>query len=296
MRRMPVEIAKSDYFKVVLALAFALALAASLLWALVGPQARDAQAQSSNQGETECVGFLTGPHNNVVVPKGATCTLFGATVTGNVKALPGSGLTAIRNTIGGNLEGDKHDDVRALVNQVGGNITLKEGTGTTPGFDHEVCGNTLPKGDIILEKNHGFIEVGSRFGGCAPNTVSEGNIFVQESVTNPPDFFDIRGNTVDQNLQVFKNTGTGDKRVQLNRVGENLQCKENQGPGIGTPNVAQKAEGQCAAPVVSTSSAAAEDAAAEDAAAEEQEEIPDWLKEAIEEREQMLEEAESTSS
>jgi hypothetical protein len=45
---------------------------------------------------------------------------------------------------------------------------------------------------------------------------------------------------------VFKNSGAGTKVVQGNNVAENLQCFENSAPFIGTPNTAQKSEGQCA--------------------------------------------------
>jgi hypothetical protein len=59
--------------------------------------------------------------------------------------------------------------------------------------------------------------------------------------------------------QSVKTTGVGGERgydggkkvkgrkVTPNRVGENLQCFENDPPFIGQPNVAKQAEGQCGA-------------------------------------------------
>ena len=45
---------------------------------------------------------------------------------------------------------------------------------------------------------------------------------------------------------MFKNRGPGPKTVQGNTVRGDLQCFENDEPFLGTPNVARKAEGQCA--------------------------------------------------
>jgi hypothetical protein len=50
---------------------------------------------AATASDSTCVGLLTGTHDNVVVPPGAACTLVGATVEGNVKALERSTLFVI---------------------------------------------------------------------------------------------------------------------------------------------------------------------------------------------------------
>ena len=47
-------------------------------------------------------------------------------------------------------------------------------------------------------------------------------------------------------MQVFKNSGAGQKIVRGNTVAQDLQCKENTNPFIGGPNTAGDKEDQCA--------------------------------------------------
>jgi hypothetical protein len=184
--------------------------------------------------DTLCVGLLTGPHDNIVVPPGAVCLLH-AFVRGNVKALENSQLIIVGSDVRGNIQGDKAARVDVFRTSVGGNIQIKEGVSSI--FFHEVVFNTLSDGNIEIEKNNvAGIQV---FG----NTLHKGTIKVEENVTQL--FLDIRFNEVPQNLQVFKNRSRGNQFVQDNTVGENLQCFENAQPFVGGPNTAKKIEGQC---------------------------------------------------
>jgi hypothetical protein len=81
----------------------------------------------------------------------------------------------------------------------------------------------------------------------APNPI-RGNVKVEDNFISPAEeFIFVARNEVEQNLQVFKNTGPGRKRVSENVVRQSLQCWENDPVFIGTPNVARDAEGQCGA-------------------------------------------------
>lgn len=126
-------------------------------------------------------------------------------------------------------------------NIVGGNIQIKEGDGGA-----QVSDTDLPGGNIQIEKMKVFVKVG----GCGVedgpddgNTLPKGNIKVEENAISQN--LQICGNRVGGNLQVFKNSGTGPKTVQRNNVRQDLQCKENTAPFVGSPNTAGKKEGQC---------------------------------------------------
>ena len=94
----------------------------------------------------------------------------------------------------------------------------------------------------------GGLCITSNFGGG--NTLNGGSIQVaQNEFTNPAETLglDVSNNQVAQDLQVMKNRGVGQKKVQNNTVGGNLQCKRNDLPFIGQPNTVDgTAEGQCA--------------------------------------------------
>jgi DUF4097 and DUF4098 domain-containing protein YvlB len=241
--------AMTDRFRV-LVMVLALALGTAVALVLMGLQAKPAQAD-----DTICTGVVTGPHDNVVVPPGAFCTLQGAQVMGNVKVLEDATLQANASRIEGNVQGDKSRGVLLqFQTQVEGDFQVKGGSqsaaGTT-GFDiltrvggdakvEENQGRTFIDaatvgGDIHVLKSTGFIEV--EF-----NTVG-GNVKIEDNV--PRSGMTIFGNQVAGNMQVFKNRGTAPKQVVLNVVREDLQCFENDPPFVGGPNAAQKAEGQC---------------------------------------------------
>ena len=205
--------------------------------------------------DTPCVGALSGSFDNVIVPPGATCTLTNSTVSGNVKALEDSRLLIRNSMIDGNVEGDKADIVQIFSGSVRQYILIKEGgpavvpPGPSPfnvcgfGMDFTPCealvsGTTVVEGGIQVEKMTGSVLIDS--------SVKAGNVKVEGNTVNAPEVLIILDSTVDQNLQLFKNVGTGNKLVQGNTVGDNLQCFENDAPFAAPFNTAGSAEGQCA--------------------------------------------------
>jgi hypothetical protein len=221
-----------------------------------------AAAPGASAGDTTCVGGLTGTHENVIVPSGADCVLTGADVRGNVKILSEGSLRAVAagttaTRIGGNVQGD---DVEFALLQfqtrVEGDFQIKgSNPGTTTGHDIGtfVGGDTQlveNDGDLFVDaasireeleikKNTGRLEI--EF-----NTVG-GGIKIEENEV-PSAGMSVLGNRAPTgNLGVFKNTGPGAKNVVNNTIGQNLQCKENELPFVGGPNVAGDAEDQCTA-------------------------------------------------
>ncbi len=224
-----------------------IALIASLLMLVAAPTA--------SAGDTPCTGALTGTFDNVVVPPNARCTLSSATVRGNVKALENSQLVIQSSTIHGNVEGDKADLVQVNSSTVRGNITIKEGgpasapfpVGTISCFgapatvtvcEALVLSTTIQEGNVQIEKMVGDVAVLS-------SRVLKGNVKIEDNSVGLELLF-IVNNTIAQDLQVFKNSGTATNRsVTNNTVGQSIQCKENQLPFTGGPNTAPKKEDQC---------------------------------------------------
>jgi hypothetical protein len=225
---------------------------------------------SASAEDTRCVGALIGTFDNVVVPKNAECSLFASTVRGNVKILRGASLSASSNQIAGNVEalrgsslfssgnliagnlvGEAPRWIGSLGDRIGGNLAVSGATG--PGFRFQalsvnvfVCGTTVTNGNILVEKSrNGTVAVGSSGPFCAGNDVPAGNILVQENVIPGSEGMAVDRNTVGGNVQVFKNRGQGPKTVLANIVRQDLQCKENDEPFVGGPNLTRKAEGQC---------------------------------------------------
>ena len=201
-------------------------------------------------GDTRCAGPLTGVHDNVVVPERAVCIMNGATVKGNVKALPASTLQISSSVIGGNVEGDKPEALALSrvtplfpPNVVGGNVTV---IGAGAGFPFQVpggplvhvsvavCDTTLPDGNVSIEKSSGgTVAVGSPIIECGANTLKKGNIFLQQNVVS--EFLVVTGNAVRKgNIFLQENVVSLPSSVLLvsdNAVGGNGQVFKNRGPG-----------------------------------------------------------------
>jgi hypothetical protein len=204
-------------------------------------------APGASANDTNCIGTLTGFHDDVVVPEGASCNILNAQIKGNVKALPGSTLLMSGGTtVGGSIDSDKAENTQIFGagNVVRGNIQVKEGGNGVQGVS--VCGVTMPEGNIQIEKMFGGIFVGGA--GCAAfgggNRLAKGGIKVEENFVTATFGLQIGQNRVDQ-LQVFKNNGPGAKTVTGNIVRQNLQCKKNRGAFVGGPNTARHRQGQC---------------------------------------------------
>jgi hypothetical protein len=227
---------------------FVIAIAMSAAFILASPSNAEAD-------DTACVGALTGTFDNVIVPPGQICHLTNSTVWGNVKALEHSRLRIERSTINGNVEGDKADIVQLFFTEVREQISIKEGgpaasadgvfnvcgfgMGFTP-CEVLLAGVTVEVGGIQIEKMVGSV--------LFDRVRVPGNIKVEANVITGTEFLFLNNTTVDENLQVFKNTGSGQKQLQGNSIGQNLQCFENDPPFVVLFNTASQAEGQCAVP------------------------------------------------
>jgi hypothetical protein len=179
--------------------------------------------------------------DNVIVPRGESCTLTDSTVNGSVKSSEDSTLDATGNTIGGSVEGDKAEKVKLSDNEISGSVTIKEGD-TADGNDVVIDSNSLTNGSLKIEKMSGDILI-------TDNTVTKGDISLIENRIGDAYVLLVDSNTVAKNsLKVEKNSGTGAKTVTNNEGGQDLSCKDNSLPFIGTPNGTwNKKEGQCAA-------------------------------------------------
>ncbi len=156
---------------------------------------------------------------NLEVPAGATCTLNGTRVDGNIKIYNNATLLANNVTVGGNIQADGAANVVVGGNStVGGSVQIKQGGGAS-------VNQTRVNGDIQLESNQAALAVAfNRVGG---------------------------------NVQVFQNTGGA--TINDNVIDGNLQCKQNTPAPTGARNQAASFEDQCAgfagSPVTPTPSA-----------------------------------------
>lgn len=203
-----------------------------------GPAADPPTTGTETDENFECSGTVRGTFANVFVPAGASCTLQGSTVNGNVLAREGSRLYVSDTRVAGNIDGVEAAVVQVRGGSLGGSIQIADGS--SPGdLGAAVSGGTvLSQGNIqIIKMRTGHIRI-------ADVSLEKGNIKVEENSTGSG--LEVEGNSVAQNIQVFKNRGEGGKTVRHNRVGQVLQCKENAAPFVGGPNAAAEAEGQCA--------------------------------------------------
>ena len=155
-----------------------------------------------------CQGFLGAVTvENLEVPQGASCTLDGTRVQGNIFVQNGASLTAQRVTVIGNIQAEGARLVEVLAGStVGGSIQLKQGGSAR-------VESVIVTGDIQFESNNGVLSAAN--------------------------------NQVGGNIQVFQNAGG--VTIANNFVNGNLQCKENSpAPGGGNNSVQGNKEDQCA--------------------------------------------------
>lgn len=145
---------------------------------------------------------------DVVVPQGATCTLEGTRVRGDVEVKRDATLIGRGIRVDGNVQGENQREVRVgRSSVVGGNVQLEQGVRGS-------VNDTIVGGDIQYEQNRGSLEA--------------------------------RRNRVGGNVQVFGNRGGTTIVVDANRIDGNLQCKENAPAPTGGGNVVQGSkEDQC---------------------------------------------------
>jgi hypothetical protein len=190
-----------------------------------------------HDGDTPCVGALSGSFDDVTVPLGASCTLQHSTVRGNLRALADAQLYVLGTLVHGNIQGDGARVVQVAGGQVDGDIQIV--AGTSPGaLGAAVTGGTVVTGGNIQiqQMRTGRILI-------ADAHVNTGNIQVTDNVVGHR--LEILRNFSGANLQVFENTGAGQKTVAGNTVAQSLQCQGNDPPFTGLANTARDAEGQC---------------------------------------------------
>jgi hypothetical protein len=153
-----------------------------------------------------CRGTL-GPETveNVNVPAGATCTLDGTVVQGNVFVRIDARLFSLGATVGGNIQAENAERVEVLSGtSVGGNVQANQGGASTV-VDSDV------DGDVQLEQNRGpQVVEDTRVGGNMQVNQNSGGVFLNDNV-----------------------------------VEENLQCQANSPAPVGAGNLAGDKEDQC---------------------------------------------------
>ena len=166
--------------------------------------------------DRRCTGSIGAVYvdGNVIVPRGATCTLRGTRVDGNVEVEGNAVLVARGARVQGNIQAANHRRVLVAPRTV----------------NHRVVRSRVG-GDVQLES-------GGR--GHVVRTVVGGNIQVKQNrlrqVTNR--------NVVNGDLQAFSNQGGF--RIFGNRIDGNLQCKSNDPRPVGDDNrVSGNKEDQC---------------------------------------------------
>ena len=163
--------------------------------------------EERDSSDDECTAALSSmTFEKVIVPDGATCTMTGTTVRGNVHVETGATLIATSVMVGGNVQADGHASVELTdASNVNGNVQLKRGGGVT------VSGATIG-GNLQVERNVGA------------STLDD--------------------NTVGGNVQASQNVGG--LVIRFNRIDGNLQCRENNPAPTVSGNTAAQKEDQCA--------------------------------------------------
>jgi hypothetical protein len=194
-------------------------------------------AAISRDENFNCRGTVSGTFANVFVPAGATCTLQNATVNGNVLARERSRLYVSNTRVAGNIDGVEARVVQVRGGSLGGSIQIADGSSAGELGAAVYGGTILTQGNIQIKKmNTGKIRI-------ADVRLRKGNIKVEENSTSST--LEVVRNYVAQNIQVWKNRGSGYKTVRGNRVLQIIQCKENTARFVGGPNTAGDTEGQC---------------------------------------------------
>jgi len=143
---------------------------------------------------------------DVEIAAGAHCTFTDVRIRGDLELGPGSTVVAVDLRVDGSIEGKAASGLTLTASRVDGDIQFEDGGSI------EVR-QTRIDGNLQLESNTGRLVVD--------------------------------GNTVDGNVQVFKNRG-GPFTISANEIDGNLQCKENQPAPTGGGNVVEgEKEDQC---------------------------------------------------
>lgn len=174
-----------------------------------------ANASAARAGDFECRGVL-GPVTivgNLIVPDDSSCVLNGTVVQGNVVVKSRANLEANAVNVTGGLQGESPARVVVRDSQFGNSISLRKAEDVNNQFaggQIRITG-TQVTGDVQLEENR------------VPIT--------------------LENNDIVGSIQANKNTGG--LEITGNRIGNGLQCQDNNPPPVGGGNVAKQKQGQC---------------------------------------------------
>jgi hypothetical protein len=202
-----------------------------------------------------CNGVFKGKsYDDVVVPRGGSCTLIDSTVDGDVRALRNAYFQGTGTVVRGDVEGE---DAQTIFidrgSRVSGSVEAERAAqffvfNSTVMEDIEpnrtrqvvqICGNTVRRGNIEVRRSgpDKAVPLNQRPGtdiligdpltaGCRGNVVKRGDIVVSRNFADIE--FVIRGNTVKRgNLEVLRNSGPVTRVVEGNIGGDRLACREN---------------------------------------------------------------------
>lgn len=163
----------------------------------------------------------------VIVPQGASCTLTGTRVDGNVE-VRADAVVVIQGDafVGGNVQAENSANVTVVNSHVNGSIQTENTE------DVVVQDGTLVGGNI---------QIGQGGSARIANTTVDGDIQLEQNASA----LTATANLVDGNFQVFGNTGG--VTLLNNTIQQNLQCTENSPAPNGSGNTAGSKEDQCAA-------------------------------------------------
>ncbi|HLJ66733.1 MAG TPA: hypothetical protein VKX16_05180 [Chloroflexota bacterium] len=199
---------------------------------------------ASPDSTTKCNGSLPpGTYGNVLVPKGATCTLTsGVVISGNLKALSGNTLSITSVSIGRNLV----DTSGAALTQTGATIGGTESviglTSSPQGGTNTICASQIGK-NLLVESlgSAAAVNVGDTTGPAActtSNTVAKNGVINNNSA----EVVDVSGNTFNDNLTVDNNSSLG-LVVMNNTVGNQCEQHGNQPSAQFSGNTAHDNDG-----------------------------------------------------
>jgi hypothetical protein len=203
-----------------------------------------------------------GVYDDVLVPRGGSCTLTDATVAGNVRVLRDGYFQSTRTAIGGSVYA--RDAVTVFIDSgsrifgslrsyaaervfvfdsvIVRNVRLERTSART-----NICGTTVLKGDVNVERGGGDILIGDpQTVDCAGNVLRRGDLEVERTSTDVE--FVIRGNIIRRGeLDVVRNNGPAAKFVEDNVGGREITCRDNSSPFFVGGNTGwDRRRGQCA--------------------------------------------------
>lgn len=209
---------------------------------ITGPSLRPSGGGDAPPSTTACTGVLPpGTYGNIVVPAGASCTITGSIIRGNVRALADSRLFMSSDQVIGFIKGEGADIVHIVSTIVDEQIFLENGTLSGGGgvLNVLIANGTVVRGGNIHVENM-VTDIIAIFN----VSVESGSIELIGNVTES--FLQNEFNVVSTNVDVIGNSGAGGKFVTNNTAGVAVRCFSNTGAFFaGGPNFAPSRQGQC---------------------------------------------------